>query len=73
MGRRHPTLFPGTHRPRRRSRKLMYAVDTRHAGGPIARFECKRCGHDSGWLSCTHQEQRRGVPCPHCNAKGKRR
>jgi hypothetical protein len=34
----------------------------------IARFECKRCGHDSGWAKVrTATEAKRGIPCPKCN------
>lgn len=67
-------LFP---RPARATpRVLMHFVDVGHmdGAGDAARFVCRKCGHDAGWMPATLAEIRRGVPCPVCapshDAKG---
>jgi len=54
----------------------MQAVDHGEAPGLMpgwrtaqgAHFQCRRCGHDAGWLfDMTVTEIRRGEPCPKCN------
>ena len=58
--------------PSKPRRKLMHMVD---AGanpcgkGDIAKFACKRCGHQSEWLCVTTKEIWRGIPCPKCMNK----
>lgn len=58
------------------SRVMMHAIDTGQAPGTMpgwrtakgAHFQCRRCGHDAGWLfDMQDSEVRRGVPCPECN------
>lgn len=57
--------------PRRKARVLMHMTDAGcNCSGPgeMAKFECPRCGHDSGWMNgLTSTEIRRGIPCPECN------
>lgn len=53
--------------PRTRQRRIMmHVVD---AGDGI-QFRCNTCGHDTGWIvdEKTVTENRRGMPCPKCNA-----
>ena len=72
--------FPVLERQRARPMKRMRVVDAGHlpGGAKGIRFECRRCGHDTGWIpdEWTVSENRRGLPCPQCNAgqqAGKRR
>ena len=66
---RHRRLFEPTEPPPPR-RRLMHVADAGGdaAGVSIARFECHRCGHDSGWIKAPPlAEAKRGIPCPVCN------
>jgi hypothetical protein len=56
--------------PARPNRVLMHAMDSGSFpdGKDAARFECRKCGHDSGWVYASRREVRRGIPCPTCNA-----
>lgn len=51
-------------------RRLMHAIDAGSFpdGNSAAQFQCRVCGHDSGWIYASPREAARGVPCPHCNA-----
>ncbi len=65
-----PDLFPGTKPPRAKPRVMMHFTDigTGMGGDLIATFECRKCGHESGWLICDNDTQvKRGEPCPKCN------
>ncbi len=66
-------------KPRAPRRVMMHAIDTGEAHGSMlgwrtskgARFKCRRCGHDAGWLfDMQDSEVRRGVPCSKCNEVG---
>ncbi|HSV28619.1 MAG TPA: hypothetical protein VLL76_03645 [Candidatus Omnitrophota bacterium] len=61
-------LFPDA--PRRPRRVLMHVMD---AGSGMIEFACRRCGHNTGWIrdDRTVTENRRGRPCPKCNASPK--
>ncbi len=56
--------------PLKPRRILMHVVDAGHlpGGKPGARFVCKRCEHDTGWIYATPREARTGMPCEGCNA-----
>jgi DNA-directed RNA polymerase subunit RPC12/RpoP len=61
-------------RPRRAPRKLMHVCDAyEREGKQIVELQCARCGHQTGWVEFnTVTEARAGLPCPECNADGKR-
>ena len=65
-------LFDRTELPRARPVKRMHVLDAGHIGGGQKgiRFKCGHCGHDTGWIAdeWTITENRRGQPCPVCNA-----
>jgi DNA-directed RNA polymerase subunit RPC12/RpoP len=65
-------LFEKTELPRTKFIKRMVVVDAGNhlSGGKGIAFECKHCGHKSGWiLDCmTVSQNKRGLPCPECNA-----
>jgi len=68
---RQPNLFPDA--PRRKRRTMMHVVDAGQwpDGRQIVRLTCSRCGHDTGWEEQrTVTQERRGRPCPVCNATG---
>lgn len=52
--------------------KRMHVVDAGNYpdGRKCIHFVCRRCGHDTGWIvdEWTVSENRRGRPCPTCNA-----
>lgn len=58
-------------KPKRRRRVMMHVAD---GGIDHVRFECGRCGHDTGWLRCEETDSvtklKRGEPCPKCNPGG---
>ena len=68
-------LFPETKPKRRLPRNLMHVIDAGDSGcasdtdvGGIARFQCKRCGTKTEWITYrTVTEAKRGIPCDHCN------
>lgn len=64
-------LFPKGLAPRRPRVIRMHVVDAGNGEeSMVAEFECKRCGHNSGWVTIeTVTEGRRGIPCPKCNAE----
>ena len=67
-GRRQTTLFMPPVIERRPRRLLAHAVDAGlMESTPGARFECSRCGWESGWIPASDTDVRRGVPCPTCN------
>ena len=61
-------------KPRAPRRVLMDVIDAGEADGrgPVARYLCRRCGHDTGWVD-TPPGPRGGMlhhatsPCPRCN------
>lgn len=58
-------MFPKIWTPRR---VLMHIIDAGHIEGePAARFQCRKCGYEGGWMPAGLTEQRRGIPCPNCN------
>lgn len=62
-------LFPRP--PRAKARVMMHEIDSGSRGPTdvIAKFACKRCGHESQWLICENWTSvTRGEPCPICNA-----
>jgi hypothetical protein len=54
--------------PKRKRRVMMHVAD---GGQGHVRFECNRCGHDTGWMRCDETDSvtklKRGEPCPRCN------
>lgn len=62
-------LFPETKPPRAKPRVMAHVFDAGcSCETELARFECKRCGWQSDWLSVASiSEGKRGVPCPKCN------
>lgn len=60
-------------KPRRRPRVMMHVVDGGifPDGKPCIQFECNRCGHNTGHIYDTKSvsENKRGTPCPVCNAQ----
>lgn len=62
-------LFPDTKPPRAKPRVMAHVFDAGcSCETELARFECKRCGWQSDWLSVASiSEGKRGVPCPKCN------
>lgn len=62
-------LFDLPPKPRAKPRKLMHVIDAGPGFDQMdrVRFECARCGHDSGWLLMKCDDAKRGVPCPKCN------
>jgi len=64
-------LFAPGDLPRRAPIKRMHVADAGHdpSGTKSIRFECRRCGHDTGYVDdiWTISENRRGHPCPVCN------
>lgn len=57
-------------RPTRRApRVLMHPTDTGSFpdGKDAATFNCRKCGHVTGWIYATRVEVRRGIPCSTCN------
>lgn len=67
--RRENDLFPGTKPPRAAPRVMAHVVDAGcSCETNLARFECKRCGWGSGWLSVASiSDGKRGIPCQTCN------
>lgn len=64
-------LFTPMQAPRRPRRVMMHVADAGNgAGCKVIQFRCNKCGHDTGWLvdERTISENRRGLPCPICNA-----
>lgn len=59
----------GYTKPRARRRVMMPARDAGNFpdGNTCAEFECRKCGHRTGWIYATKAETLRGIPCPHCN------
>ena len=56
---------------RQAPRVMMHAIDAGNFPDDraCAHYQCKRCGHDSGWIEApaTRSALLRGIPCPHCN------
>lgn len=69
-----PDMFAELTPPRKAPKKLMHVSDasgccTDEGDGAMVRMQCKRCGHETGWLHlATVTEAKRGKPCPVCNA-----
>lgn len=54
-------------KPRRLKR--MHVIDSGEMHGErAARFYCEHCETTTGWMPSGLTEQRRGIPCPECNA-----
>lgn len=61
-------LFPLPPKPpRAKPRVMMHWDDCGGQDDVMGHFFCKKCGHAPGWLVCTYEELRRGMPCPKCN------
>lgn len=52
----------------------MHVVDAGYSDGragfvgDCVQLECRRCGHNTGWIPMrTVTEEKRGRPCPQCN------
>ena len=62
-------LFPETKVPRAKPRVMAHVFDAGcSCETNLARFECKRCGWQSEWLSVASiSDGKRGIPCPTCN------
>jgi hypothetical protein len=58
-------MFPKLVRPRVVRMHMIDAGDIE--GEKAARFACRKCGYEGGWMPCGITEIRRGVPCPNCN------
>ena len=56
---------------RRSPRAMMHAVDAGSFpdGEDAARFVCRRCMADTGWIYASRKDVRRGIPCTQCNDK----
>lgn len=54
---------------RRKPRVMMHAIDTEQFpdGKTAGEFQCRKCGHSSGWIYASLADCRRGRPCPECN------
>jgi hypothetical protein len=67
-------MFAELKPPRKAPEKLMHVCDAggccdEDGSGAMVRMQCKRCGHETGWLYlATVTEAKRGKPCPVCNA-----
>lgn len=49
--------------------KRMHVIDAGEMHGErAARYYCGRCETTTGWMPSGLTEQRRGIPCPECNA-----
>lgn len=61
------TLFDALDLPRRPRVKRMHVSD---AGHGCIEFTCRHCGFCTGWIrdEWTITANRRGLPCPECNA-----
>lgn len=65
-------LFP---LPKKKRRVIMHFIDAGVSpylnGDLCAEFECKKCGHKSGWQHGFKNvtEIKRGIPCPECNKR----
>jgi hypothetical protein len=65
---RAPPLFPDL--PRLPRIKRMRVKDAGQSGGcKVIWFACPHCSHETGWIrdERTITQNRRGIPCPHCN------
>ena len=62
-------LFPETKVQRAKPRVMAHVFDAGcSCETNLARFECKRCGWQSEWLSVASiSDGKRGIPCPTCN------
>lgn len=64
-------LFSKEALPRRKAIKRMRVADAGESGGyRVIQFRCPHCAYDTGWIhdKKTITENRRGLPCPKCNA-----
>ena len=65
-------LFEKSTLPKATPVKRMRVADAGHLtiGTKGIRFTCPHCGHDTGWIEDrrTISENKRGLPCPCCNA-----
>ena len=66
-------LFEKADIPKAPRVRRMHVVDAGHLPGGAKGicFECRHCGHDTGWIpdEWTITENKRGHACPNCNAK----
>ena len=62
-------MFPETKVPRAAPRVMAHVFDAGcSCETNMARFECKRCGWQSEWLSVASiSDGKRGIPCQTCN------
>ena len=65
-------MFSRNEAPRAKPIKRMHVAD---AGIGCIQFICQHCGHNTGWVKdeWTVTENRRGHPCPICNARPRNR
>lgn len=55
-------------KPKVRRRVLMHMIDAGNIEGEAAaRFTCRKCHYETGWMPCSRTETWRGIPCPNCN------
>lgn len=73
MAPRKQPFLEGMEPPPKPRVKRMYVADAGHLPGGTKgiRFECPRCGHDTGWIKdeWSVSENKRGRPCPECNRR----
>lgn len=65
-------LFSKEQAPKRPPIKRMHVVDAGNGlSGKVIQFECRRCGHNTGWIedTCSVSDNKRGLPCPKCNGE----
>ena len=55
--------------PRAKARVMMHFTDGGYVDGlgDAGVFECRKCGHETGWIAASTKDFMRGVPCPTCN------
>lgn len=61
--------------PRKKPRVMMKVYDCHFdpRGTHGIKFQCLKCGHDTGWIYVdrTVSENKKGLPCPKCNSDQK--
>lgn len=65
------TLFEMPPKPQSKRRVMMHVIDAGDGDGEdLVRLKCKKCGHDTDWIPASKpwSLDKRGRPCPKCNA-----
>lgn len=61
----------GYSKKRKKPRVMMKVIDAGNGfgDGKVIMFKCFKCGHNTDWIEDTKSvsENKRGMPCPHCN------